>query len=396
MAKLSAQEYLTKSESQLRDFKKGWESFTREVPDKFISLVRSGIRPSFSSNSHGNQMGISLNFESNMDAAKAYIEKVKVKIETKSDEISKHIMDMDKNLQIFLDEGVDSDVFSKLIRNLNDWVAYIPKMSFEIAQGNKIEIDSSDETLAIKKKWDKVSAEEVRKKEAEKYGIDIADLDKHKTYLDAKSKKCSAKTSDAMKKAEKAFASIKGYLDSADLAKDCASVAAKLKEKEDEEARIKKEQEEARKREEAERLRKAVEAYEKEVAEVTKARENFIAEETEKLNKKHNDKLKELKSIYEKACDEICSATVATENEKKQKEQELESAGIFAFSKKKELRISIESLTEKLRALANEKKSIDVKYKDDQNEENTAYNSSVKTIPMNAGKKFTMPKDPRK
>lgn len=396
MAKLSAQEYLTKSENQLRAFKRDWESFTREAPDKFMSLVRSGIRPTVSSNSYGNQIGVTLNFESNMDAAKEYIEKVKVKIDTKSDEISKHIKDMDKDLQAFLDEGVDSDVFTKLVRNLNDWVAYIPKMSFEMAQGKKIEIAASDETLAIKKKWDEVSAEEVRKKEAEKYGISLADLDKHKGYLDAKSQKASAKTSTAMKKAERAFVAIKGYLDSDALAKECASAAAELKKKEDEEARIKKEQEEARKKAEAERLRKAIEAYELEVAEVTKAREAYIAEETAKLEKKHSAKLAELRSAYEKACEANRKAASEAESEKQQKEQELEAAGIFAFSKKKELRLSIESLSERLRVLANEKKSLDSSLKDDESKENSAYSSSLKTIPMNAGKKFAMPKDPRK
>ena len=86
---ITAQEYLTKSETNLRSFKREWESFTSEVPDKLMSLIRSGIRPSVSSSRSGNQIGVTLNFESNMDAAKKYIEQVKEKMEKKSDEIKK-------------------------------------------------------------------------------------------------------------------------------------------------------------------------------------------------------------------------------------------------------------------------------------------------------------------
>ena len=51
---LTIQDYLSKSEEKLRLFKREWSSFTREVPDKFMSLVRSGIKPSISSSSSGN------------------------------------------------------------------------------------------------------------------------------------------------------------------------------------------------------------------------------------------------------------------------------------------------------------------------------------------------------
>jgi hypothetical protein len=195
-------------------------------------------------------------------------------------------------------------------------------MSFKMGGDNTITFEASKDVVAIKKKWEKVSAEEVRKKEAEKYGVALADLDKHKAYLDAKSQKSTAKTSAAMKKAEKAFTAIKGYLDSADLAKDCATVAAELKVKEDEEARIKKEREEARKREEAERLRKAVEAYEKELAEVTKAKEAYIAAETESIEKKHKNAMDALKSDYNAACAKNKSETENASAEKARLEKE--------------------------------------------------------------------------
>lgn len=134
---MSASEYLSKSETKLRSFKREWESFTTEAPQKFLSLVKSGIKPTVSRGpSVPGQISVSLNFESNMDAAKAYVEKMRDKIEDKNDEISNHIKDMDKKLQLYLDEGVDGDTFSKLVKNMNEWIAYIPKMSFKIGNND--------------------------------------------------------------------------------------------------------------------------------------------------------------------------------------------------------------------------------------------------------------------
>lgn len=394
--KVTAQDYLTKSETQFRSFKRDWEFFTREAPQKLVQLVASGIRPEVSSSSSGYQIGVTLTFESDTSAAEKYVEEIKTKIEKKNDEIKSHIKDMDKNLQAYLDEGIDGELFTKTVKHMNDWIAYIPKMSFNMSDEKKITFEISDDVAAIKKKWDKVSAEEVRKKEAEKYGVSLADLDKHKAYLDAKSQKSMAKTSTAMKKAEKAFTAIKGYLDSADLAKACATTAAELKVKEDEEARIKKEREEARKREEAERLRKAVEAYEKELAEVTKAKEAYIAAETESIEKKHKNAMDVLKSDYDAACAKNKSETENASSEKAHLEQELEEAGLFAFGKKKQLRADIEALNEKLRRLATEKKSIDTDYEKAKAKQKDSRKSALKVLPMNAGKKYPMPKDPRK
>lgn len=393
---ISAQEYLTKSETELRLFEKEWESFSSEVPVKLIDLIRSGIIPSQSRYGSGNRIGGSFSVESNIDAAKEYIEQVIEKMKKKSEEIENQIMDIDTDLKEYFDEGVDSDLFTKLVKNLNDWISYIPKMSVQIRAGQAINLEISDKILTIKKKWDKVSAEEIRKKDAVKYGVALADLDKHKTYLDAKSQKSAAKTSAAMKKAEKAFASIKGYLDSADLEKACATSATELKAKEDEEARIKKELEEAKKREEAERLRKAVEAYEKEVAEINKAKAEYISSETSKVEKKYSDVLSKLKAEYETACRKNEGEAEKTASEKIRFEKELEDTGLFAFGKKKQLRLDVEALAEKIRQLTNTKNKLDADYESAKKEEKTVYESSLKAIPMDADKKFVLPRDPRK
>jgi len=393
---ISAQEYLSKAETKLRTFKREWETYTAEVPDKLTSLVRSGMRPSVSSNSSSGRIGVSLSFEANMDAAKRYLEQVKEKIAAKSGEISGQIKQMDKDLQMYLDAGVDGDMFAKLIRCLNDWIAYIPKMTFTVKGDQKVEFDVSDEIIAVKKKWEKVSAAEIRKKEAEKYGVSLADLDRHKAYLDAKSKKATAKTSADMKKAERAFAGLRGYLDSADFEKACAAAAAELKAKEDEEARIRREREEARKREEAERLRKAVEAYEKAVEDTKQARIDYISAKNSELEQKYETVLVVLKDNYEDSANKNKKEVEDASAEKTRMEQELEAAGLFAFGKKKQLRADIEALSEKLRRLANEGREIDAKYESAKAKEKAEYEAALKKVPADADEKFPMPKDPRK
>ncbi len=395
--KITTQDYLIKSENKFRTFKREWESFTREAPEKLFNLVKGGIHPDISVNSSGyGQFGCSLTLKSNTDAAEEYIKEVKVKIEKKSDEIEANIKDIDKNLQMYLDEGIDGNLFAKMVKHMNELIAYIPQMSFKMSNGCTINFNASKDVIAIKKKWENVSAEEVRKKEAEKYGVALEDLDKHKVYLDAKSQKNTAKTSTAMKKAKKAFTAINGYLDSADLAKACTAIAAELKVKEDKKARIKKEREDARKREEAERLRKAIEAYEKELAEVTKAREAYITSETDNIERKHKNAMDALKSDYDAACEKNKSKIENASTEKIHLEQELEEASLFAFGKKKQLRADIETLTEGLRRLATEKENIDANYEEARTKQKNRRESVLRVLPMNAGKKYPMPKDPRK
>ena len=69
---------------------------------------------------------------------------------------------------------------------------------------------------------------------------------------------------------------------------------------------------------------------------------------------------------------------------------------MFAFGKKKQLRLDVEALAEKIRQLTNQKTKLDADYASAQQQEKNAYESSLKVIPMNADKKFVLPRDPRK
>ena len=103
-----------------------------------------------------------------------------------------------------------------------------------------------------------------------------------------------------------------------------------------------------------------------------------------------------LKSDYDAACAKNKSETENASAEKARLEQELEEAGLFAFGKKKQLRADIEALAEKLRRLATEKKNIDSDYEKARTKQKERRESALKVLPVNAGKKYPMPKDPRK
>ena len=166
-AKLSIQDYLTKSEQKFRNFKSDYQSFTTEAHDKFLSLVRNAISPSVSTSSSGSQVGVTFNVgtdETAMEIAREYLGKIKAYIDEKSEEFVGYIDSVNQHLQIYFDEGVDWKYFLKLVNHLNDLVAYIPKMSFEVA-GNTLELFADDEIMEIKKKWNKISAEKVRNNE---------------------------------------------------------------------------------------------------------------------------------------------------------------------------------------------------------------------------------------
>lgn len=83
--KVTAQDYLTKSETKFRKFKREWESFTREVPDKVFNIFKNGIRPSVSSRSPGyGQINIYLTFENDTDSVKYILKNILKKFRKKA------------------------------------------------------------------------------------------------------------------------------------------------------------------------------------------------------------------------------------------------------------------------------------------------------------------------
>lgn len=379
---------------KLRSFQRNWESFTKEIPQKFASLVASGVSYNFTTSTYRDTIKGTATFSSNMDAARNYLEQIQDNIENKSNEIILHIKEFDKNLQEYVDEGIDSEIFKKLVKHLNEWFAYIPQMEF-VLWGQRFTFEVSDEIMPIRKKWEHFSLEELREQKAKKYGVDPANLDKHETYLIAKSQQLAAKTSASMKRAESLFASLHGYLDSDKLAKSCATAALGLKASEDNTARMLKNMEETLKINEERRKLMEEEAYKKQVEEVKKARESFIASEKERLAKNIKNTLAFLQSKYDKESKKNRKAIEAATTEKNKLEQELAEVGLFAFATKKKLRADIQALSERISVLSIECKEMEENLKVEKAKQQNAYESALAAVPANAESRYAMPLVPR-
>jgi hypothetical protein len=338
MAIISSKEFYQKSESIFNLIKRKWTSFSIEAPKKFNSLVSSGIKPSVSSSSSGNQIGISLSFNANMDAAKEYLNKMKEEIEDYQVQIFALIEDIDEKLESYVAEGIDSETFTNLSSLLLKCIDYIPSMTMDIHNA-QISIETPENIQKIKTKWKNKADEKARQLEASEYGVSLADLDKHKRYLQAKKDMVNAKTSVKMQDAKNKLLALKDYLDSASLASDCNEKISVLRAKEEEEKRIAKEKEEERKRKEEEERRIAEEKKKKEISEnkgivegiwgsfndfkanVTEA----IQTEKENLTKKNREKIEKLLNEKEELLKERKALGFFKFSEKKQKDEKIKS-----------------------------------------------------------------------
>lgn len=151
------QDYVSRSERKLREFKREWEEFTEEVPDTLQDLVRQGLRPSLTNSSSGGQIGFSLTFDQDTSEAERYIETLRDKIDEALAQIKDEIMDMDRDMERFQRSGLDSRQLSKLVRNLNSWISYIPEMSFPLSDERMLRVTITDDVSEIRDKWRRIS-----------------------------------------------------------------------------------------------------------------------------------------------------------------------------------------------------------------------------------------------
>lgn len=178
---------------------------------------------------------------------------------------------------------IETDVMQKVYKKLKDMENILTEFSVD---DEAVTVEIPAEVKKIQKKW---------KSEA-------SNLKKHKKYLNAKSEQAAADTYEKMKKAEENFRSLKGYLDSAESAEACALAAAELKEKEEEQKRVKKAQEEAKKREEAEkREQKRKAEADRIAAEKKKAEMRKEAERLEQERRAEADRIAAEKAKARKA-----------------------------------------------------------------------------------------------
>lgn len=343
---MTANEYLKQSEEKLASLKKRWNSLASEAPQKIISLIKSGIKPEVSSGYTGNTITVNLNFIANTDAAKAYVDKVKIKIDDFREEIKEQIRNMDAQLKIYWDQKTDSEVFYDLVQNLTDWIDYISQMRFSVSdQEFSFNVDKS--ILEVRKKWNDISSNQLREEEAKKYGIALEDLDKHKLYLAAPNKIKNAKTSKDATKVKKELVTLKGYLDSEQLVKKCEEKIERLLTKEAEEKRIAEE-----KKAEEERLRKEKEEQER----IEKEKQ---IEENKKIVVAFRQKVNQFQNALAQRIEEFSETLKAELEVQKEKtaialashKQTLENIGTFKFSEKKTEKQAIASLENKLLCL---------------------------------------------
>ena len=287
-----AKDFYKGKKIQFERFKRDWEDLCSEAPDKLNRLIREGITHNISrgnsdSRSSGSRtLTMNISFESNMDAAKEYVNELKKQIENTVNETSAILSEMSKKMDEFKEEGLDFESFKPLLDLFIDWADYCESKPLQIAN-TTINIVLDDKTRSVRERWADYRNAESRKKEAQKYGVSLSDLDRHKKYLDAKGKMHSAKTSSEMGKPINMFSQLKEYLDSKELLENCRKKKEEMKEAEEEEKR--KNEEERRKAEEEEKRRKEEERKRKEEERKRKEEERKKKEEAERRRKKKEE-----------------------------------------------------------------------------------------------------------
>ena len=250
-----AASYIETMRKQLRVLSGEWDDLATEAPQKFMQLLKSGMKPNIQrGNSGGGQLNISLNFEMNTDGAKAYIEEVRVEIERLTEAFKSNLEDINSKLKHYENTDINNKSFSLLVKLFSDYISFLDTAEIDF-QGRKISPEITQDTRDTLNHWKEVDKARTEEAEAKRLGVDVKDIANHQTYLEAKRKYETAKTSAAMLQTVKLFHSIAGYLDADTYADNARGKVKELREKEAEAERLRQEEEERRKAEE-ELLRK--------------------------------------------------------------------------------------------------------------------------------------------
>lgn len=336
--KKEAEQYLTKMKAKYQTDTRDWERFAREVPDKFLQLIKSGIKPSISrgdsgySGGTGRTLSVSLSFETNMDAAKEYLESLKKEIPRRGEAFGKTIESFDAQLQKYYDAGLEGEILEKLAKHFAQWVEYSKNLYVQIRDA-KISVELPAKYIAKKKQWLELADKQKLEEDAARYGIAVADVPKHRKYLEARQKKAMAKTSAAMNQAIRQLQEVGGYLDTQALIREAKNTADQMRLREAELERIRKAEEEKRRKEEearkeeerkAKRYREALQDMKSNSEErVARARTTFLALNEYRDAKEQADTcVKQIERIKEEKERERKEAARKAEAERKRREEE--------------------------------------------------------------------------
>lgn len=102
-----ASQYVELKKKKLRSLNNEWDDLASEAPQKFMQLIKSGMKPKIErGNSGGRQLSVNLSFEMNTDSAKEYIQEVRQQIEDMNDVFKTEIEEINDKLKYFYDNGV--------------------------------------------------------------------------------------------------------------------------------------------------------------------------------------------------------------------------------------------------------------------------------------------------
>lgn len=319
-------QYTETKKKELKSLAKTWDDLCAEVPQKFMQLVKSGMKPKIERGNTGNsrQLSVSMSFEMNTDAAKAYLEEVRVQIQDVMEGFKNNMTDINDKLKYYYEAKADEKEISNLIKVFVNYYDYVSEAKMQISK-QTICFDISEETTETCNKWKQIDRELSRVAEAKRLGVDISVLDTHKIYLDAKRKQANAKTSAAKRQAAKMFSDIKTYLDAEALSQACLKEAEVLKAKEDEEERLRREEEERkRKEEEARRLEEERQRKEAEYTKCLEVMANASTSEDYQRLIKQWKKIDDYKDVKEKINECTKQMQIAKEKEEEAERLRLE------------------------------------------------------------------------
>lgn len=349
------QQYLLNKKKEFNQISDAWDSVKIEAPEKSKQLLRSSIKPNISrGESVPRQISINLSIEADTSELKEYINEIKETLEDASSKLKRGIFDMDRTLDEALASENEDVIFADTVNELLKWTRYCSDMSFELL-GRNFEIEVPDDIKAIERKWGDNETRIRRKAEAKEYGVEIGNLDRHKEYIRLKQDLENANSSANAYALNQKLKELKGYLDSDDLAKKAEEKASLLKEKEEQQERIRKEKEEAKKRAEEERRQKIIDEWKSNVATIKKQRQEKKASILSEIKQRKEETIGLAEKAYNDSILEITDTLSESKRKLEEENTEFETLGFFKFSRKKELKESIEKLQQQIQRLENDK-----------------------------------------
>ncbi|MBR6633362.1 MAG: hypothetical protein IKL05_03550 [Clostridia bacterium] len=352
---MNAQEYYSYAKEKIYNFKKRWEAFTIEAPNKLSNLIAEGISFSktlgISEDIHTGEIKLKTEYEinSNTDFAEGYIGVIKYRVEKYAEELMGIVEDIDVNLYTFVFEGLDNDLFNDFVDIIDECIKYFSDICINISSG-RIGTTVPDSAISIQKKWENTFPDEVRKNESERLGIPIENLGKHIKYLEAKKLLKNATTSTEINDAKEIFILLNGYLDSSGLVSLCDEKNLELEKNKVEKIINMKQRAAEGRRKREEELRQKREKEEKQEADyyaVQNECERNLAEFKNQLEVQIEIEIniakKENEALLLEAKEEFTTM-----------EKELSSLGFFKFSDKNRLKNEINNLQNKIDFLSSE------------------------------------------